>query len=255
MMMPQLKPLAVNRMAAMAAVCCTTAVYCTTAVATPAIAQPTFADLCEAYQGISSNWSSLLYGRSYAWQTVEALMAAIPVSNCQRAESWLAAVDSLWGPQLQTTYLPTNGLMVDFPIGVDLQMIAIATPNLTDLNLSGHVIPDLAPITALDQLHTLRVANTQLQDISPLTALTQLTTLDISYNQIHSIASVGNIPTLRSLNASYNPFTDISPIGKILIPAVEQEWQLLDLSGIAIDSDTCPDNLGDICDSSSEGDF
>ena len=264
-------------MAGIAAVCCTLAQPSTVAqaqtvaqpatvaqtetlgqtVGQPAIApaQPTFVHLCEAFQGISNPWDSLLYGRPYAWQTVAALMSALPTNDCHWAERTLASVGSLRGPQLETTYLPANGLMVGFPIGVDLHMIAIATPNLTDLSLSGHVIPDLAPISGLSQLHTLRVANTQLQDISPLAALPQLTTLDISYNQITSIAAIGNIPSIRSLNVSYNPLTDISPIGKVLTPAVEQEWQLLDLSGIAIDYETCPDNLGDICGPSPEREF
>ena len=109
------------------------------------------------------------------------------------------------------------------------------------------VIPDLAPIASLSQLQSLRLANTQLQDISALTSLTQLTTLDISYNQISSLAPIAQLSTIRSLNVAYNPVTDISPIGEILTPTVEQEWQLLDLSGINIDTDTCPDNLGDIC--------
>ena len=241
--MPQLNPLAVNVLASLAAGWCT-------AVAIPAIAsdpQPTFADLCEAFQGVSSDWSSALYSRPYAWQTVEALMAALPLNDCGLAERRLATVNTLRGPQLQTTYLPENGLMVDFPVGVDLQMIAIATPNLTELNLSGHVIPDLTPIATLSRLQTLRVANTQLSDITALTALTRLTTLDASYNQIDSIAPVADIATIRSLNVAYNPFTDVSPIGEILTPAVEQEWQLLDLSGIEIDAETCPENLGDIC--------
>ncbi|MEM8614781.1 MAG: leucine-rich repeat domain-containing protein, partial [Cyanobacteria bacterium P01_H01_bin.105] len=134
-------------------------------------------------------------------------------------------------------------------------MIAIATPNLTDLNLSGRVVADLAPIVTLTQLQTLRLSNTQLRDITALTALPQLTTLDISYNQINSIAPIGDISTIRSLNVAYNPFTDVSPIGKILTPTVEQEWELLDLSGIDIDAKTCPDNLGDICEESPEGEI
>ena len=241
--MPQLNPLALNVLAGVAAVWCT-------AAATPAIAsdpQPTFADLCEAFQGVSSDWSSALYSRPYAWQTLEALMSALALSDCVLAERRLATVSTLRGPQLQTTYLPENGLMVDFPIGVDLQLIAISTPNLIDLNLSGRVIPDLTPIATLSQLQTLRIANTQLSDISALTALTRLTILDASYNQIDNIAPVADMATIRSLNVAYNPFTDVSPIGEILTPAVEQEWQLLDLSGIDIDAETCPDNLGDIC--------
>ena len=237
---PQLTPPMLSLLAGAGVVWCTTS-------ATAMALEPTFADLCSAFQGVSGEWSSLLYSRPYAWQTVDALMSALAISDCAIAERRLANVRTMWRPQLETTYLPENGLMVDFPTGVDLQMIAIATPNLTDLNLSGHVIPDLAPIKTLSQLQTLRVANTQLQDISVLTTLPQLTTLDVSYNQINSIAPVADIPTIRSLNVSYNPFTDVSPIGEILTPSVEGEWQLLDLSGIAIDDDTCPDNLGDIC--------
>ncbi|MEL6334812.1 MAG: hypothetical protein AAFQ76_19765, partial [Cyanobacteria bacterium J06626_26] len=112
--MPQLNLLAVNVLAGMAAVWYTMA-------ATPAIAsdpQPTFADLCEAFQGVSSDWSSVLYSRPYAWQTVEALMAALTLNDCVLAERRLATVSTLRGPQLQTTYLPENGLMVDFPVGV-----------------------------------------------------------------------------------------------------------------------------------------
>ncbi|MBE9070447.1 hypothetical protein IQ260_27770 [Leptolyngbya cf. ectocarpi LEGE 11479] len=209
--------------------------------------QPTFADLCHTFQGTRSDWSSLLYSRPYAWQTMESLMSALATSDCEIAELRLSTVKDLRGPQLHTTYLPEHGLMVDFSMGVDMQIIAIATPHLTALNLSGHVITELAPITALSQLQTLQVANTQLDDISALRALTQLTSLDVSYNQIESIATVATMPALRSLNVAYNPFTDVSPIGTILTPATEQEWQLLDLSGIDIDADTCPDNLGDIC--------
>lgn len=233
-------PTIVNLLAGM------TATWCAVTVPTQA-KSPTFADMCGAFQGEWSDWSSLLYSRPYAWQTVEALMSALGINDCGIAERRLANVRTMWGPQLESTYLPENGLMVDFPTGVDLQMIAISAPNLTDLNLSGHVISDLEPIASLSQLRTLRLANTQLQDIEALTALPRLTTLDISYNQIDSIAPLATLATIRSLNVSYNPFTDVSPIGQILTPAVEQEWQLLDLSGIAIDYQTCPDNLGDIC--------
>ncbi|MEM7063704.1 MAG: leucine-rich repeat domain-containing protein [Cyanobacteria bacterium P01_B01_bin.77] len=209
--------------------------------------QPAFADLCHTFQGTRNDWSPLLYSRPYAWQTMEALMSALATNDCDIAELRLSTVKDLRGPQLHTTYLPEHGLMVDFPMGVDVQIIAIATPNLTALNLSGHVITELAPITAFSQLQTLQVANTQLDDISPLKALGQLTSLDVSYNQINSIATVAAMPSLRSLNVAYNPLTDVSPIGTILTPATEQEWRLLDLSGIDIDTDTCPDNLGDIC--------
>ena len=214
--------------------------------------QPEFAELCEAFQGIPDNWSSVLYTRPYAWPTVDSFMAALAVTDCEVAEQKLAEVTVLRGPQLQTAYLSDSGLMVDFPIGVDLQVIAIATPNLTDLNLNGRVIHDLRYITALDQLQTLRLANTQLSDIAPLAALNQLTTLDISYNQLDNIAPVADISTLRSLNVAYNPLTDVSPIAAILTPETELEWQLLDLSGINIDATTCPDNLGDICGDSLE---
>lgn len=224
-------------------------------VAASAAEQPTFAELCEAFQAstYSGNGSSFLYSRPYAWQTVEAFMSALDTADCQMAEQQLAAVEDLRAPQLQTTYVPDHGLMVDFPIGVDLQTVAIATPNLTALNLSGHVITDLTPITALAQLQTLQIANTQLEDISALGAMPHLIALDISYNQINNIEVVASIPSIRSLNIAYNPVTDVSPIGEILTPSTEQEWQLLDLSGIAIDLETCPANLGDICEGSLEG--
>lgn len=228
-------------------------VAATAAVASPS--QTTFLELCQTFQGTSTDWNSLLYSSPYAWQTMEALMSALGIESCELAEQRLADVQVLQPPQLETAYSVENSLMVDFPMGVDLQVIAIATPNLTALNLNGRVVQELAPIAALSQLQTLQLANTQLDDINPLPALTQLTSLDISYNQIESIAPVASIPTIRSLNVAYNPFTDVSPIGNILTPAVEQEWQLLDLSGIAIDPDTCPDNLGDICEGDLHGDI
>ena len=240
-----LNHLAMNLLAGVVAVWGATGVW--VAASAEEATEPTFANLCEEFQGTSGNWNSGLYSRPYAWQTMDALMAVLAVSDCGEAEQQLAAVRVLRGPQLQAAYLPENGLMVDFPVGIDLAVIAIATPNLTDLNLTGRVIPDLTPIASLSQLQSLRLANTQLQDISALTALTQLTTLDISYNQISNLTPIAQLSTIRSLNVAYNPVTDISPIGEILTPAVEQEWQLLDLSGINIDTDTCPDNLGDIC--------
>lgn len=229
------------------------AVWCLAVAPADASETLTFTKVCEAFQGVSDAWNSELYSRPYTWQTMEAIMSALAVSDCRLAELQLAAINVLQGPQLQTTFLPEKSLMVDFPTGVDLQMIEIATPNLTDLNLSGRVIQDLTPIAAFTQLKTLRLANTQLRDISALPALTQLTTLDISYNQIDNIAPLADITTIRALNVSYNPFTDVSPIGQILTPLVEQEWQLLDLSGIDIDPATCPDNLGDICGENLQG--
>lgn len=243
--MAQFKYLAINILATV------TAVWCTNARASLANALEVSGRLCEASWGES--WNSELYSRPYAWQTLNALMSAVDVDDCATAVEQLVAVRVLRGPQLQTDYLPNGGLMVDFPIGIDLQVIAIATPNLTELNLNGRVIHDLTPITALSQLQTLRLANTQLNDISPLVGLEQLTTLDVSYNQLDSIAPIAAMSTVRSLNIAYNPVTDISPIGAVLTPETEVEWQLLDLSGIDIDTATCPENLGDICGDSSEG--
>lgn len=212
-----------------------------------AVSAPTFTQLCEAFQGTPNDGSSFLYSRPYAWETVDALMSALALNDCALAAQKLRWVQDLRGPQLQTTYLPENALMADFPMGVDLEVIAIATPNLVALNLSGRVIQDLAPIASLTSLQTLQLANTQLTDISAVSALSQLQTLDVSYNQLTTIAPVAAVATIRSLNVAYNPFTDVSPLGSILTPATEQEWQLLDLSGIDIDLTTCPETLGDIC--------
>ena len=220
----------------------------TTVLPRAALAQPTFATVCEAmqtYQPLPS-----LTGE-HIWETTQSLLVAVNTEDCNLAQKRLEAVTDLRLPELDVAETP-SALQVDLPMAINLQVIAIASPQLTRLDLSGRVINDLTPVAALTNLEELYLANTQLTDITPLAELAHLRVLDISYNQIHTIAPLADIPTLRALNLSFNPLTDLSPLGEIYFSgAAEDAWQLLDQRGIHYDLDTCPVVLGDVC----EGDI
>ncbi|MGF1457833.1 MAG: leucine-rich repeat domain-containing protein [Leptolyngbyaceae cyanobacterium] len=220
----------------------------TTGLSSPAPAASTFAELCAALQ----DYRPLpeLDGAA-AWDTMDALLAAVATEDCAAAEARLAMVTDLHPPSLTTT--PTEaGLAIDLPIMVDLQIIAIAAPALTRLDLNGSVVSELDAIAELSNLQELHLANTQLTDLTPLVSLARLKFLDVSHNQIASIAPLADIPTLRSLNLAFNPVTDLSPLGEIYtVRADEEPWRLLDLRGLDYDLRTCPGVLGDVC----EGDI
>jgi hypothetical protein len=215
-----------------------------TALPGAASSQPTFAEVCEAMEDyrLLPNLAG-----EHVWETTIALLTAVGTEDCHTAERRLLGITDLRLPELAPVETPSV-LQVDFPVVVDLQVIAIATPQLIRLDLSGKVIEELSPVANLTELEALYLANTQLQDIAPLTALDKLRVLDVSYNQIVAIAPLAEMPTLRWLSLAFNPLTDLSPLGAIYQPWRQDDpWQRLDLRGLAYDLETCPDSLGDIC--------
>ena len=65
--MLQLNHLAINLLASVVAVWGATGVL--VAASAEESAEPTFANFCGEFQGVSGNWNSGLYSRPYAWQT------------------------------------------------------------------------------------------------------------------------------------------------------------------------------------------
>lgn len=187
---------------------------------------------------------------AHSYSTLDALLETVGTEDCAVAQQRLEAVTDLRLPEPAETAMPLTCLLVDLPTVVDVQMIAIATPNLIRLDLSGKVVADLSPIVHLNQLEALYLANTNITDIAPLVGL-PLTTLDISYNQIASIEPIAELSELRALDISYNPITDISPLDAIYTPYNANEWDYLILSGLDYRLDNCPVALADAC----EGDI
>jgi len=107
--------------------------------------------------------------------------------------------------------------------------------NLTQLELSGDTVADIAPLSGLTKLtHLYMFSNLELEDISPLASLnnlsvlnlggndirdirpleklTNLTYLDLDQNNISDISSIRGLTSLTALNLMQNNITDISPL-------------------------------------------
>ena len=108
---------------------------------------PSFLDLCEGRNN-AARWYTFEMS-DHAYETLEALLETVGTRDCREAQQRLQGVTDLRLPELAATAMPLTCILVDLPTVVDLKVIAIATPHLTRLDLSGKVIMDLAPISAL----------------------------------------------------------------------------------------------------------
>ena len=188
-----------------------------------------------------SNWNG--------WETMQVLLEAVETDDCELAHTRLLEITDLRvsnseTPVLETTENAITRLRINLPSKTELSVIAAAMPGLTHLALNGRVVEDLAPLEDLTQLTEIHLSNTQITDLSPIANLIQLTTLDISYNQVQDISAISKLNELRSLNLANNPIRNISPLA--ILP---NEDISLNLSIVHFDLETCPDNLGDICES------
>lgn len=83
------------------------------------------------------------------------------------------------------------------------------------LDLDGHKITDLTPLTVLAQLRELRLRNNQITDVSPLAKLTRLTHLSFVDNQITDVSALAKLPHLMVLDLYDNQFKNTSSLTKL----------------------------------------
>ena len=86
---------------------------------------------------------------------------------------------------------------------------------LTDLNLAGNNITNVAPLAAVGMpiLNRLRLnQNSNLVDISPLAKLTTVTDLSIQDDKVSDITALGSLKNLTTLYAANNQINSIDPL-------------------------------------------
>lgn len=120
-------------------------------------------------------------------------------------------------------------------------------PHITDIDLSGAAVTDIAALGVLKALTALRLAyvpitdisplsgltglthlalnNTSISDISALSGLTSLTELDLNENQIADIDALSGLTSLTDLLLTANLVTDVGPLSRMMT------LQTLDLAG------------------------
>jgi len=87
--------------------------------------------------------------------------------------------------------------------------------NTTDLDLSGHKVSDLTPLSGLTSLTTLQLDGNNVSDLGPLAGLTSLSSLYLENNQISDLAPLSGLESLKSLRLSNNQITDVSPLSGV----------------------------------------
>ncbi len=83
---------------------------------------------------------------------------------------------------------------------------------VTELNLGGMGIRDVAPLKDLTGLTSLDLSGNQIEDVRPLAKLKKLTSLDLSDNRLADIAPLEKLSGLRELFLSGNGIVDTSPL-------------------------------------------
>jgi len=92
--------------------------------------------------------------------------------------------------------------------------------NLTELDLTGWIIPDLfpspltdvSPLKELKSLATLDLNFTKVSDVSPLKGLTNLTTLNLMNTKVSDVAPLKELTNLTTLNLNGTQVSDVSPL-------------------------------------------
>ena len=93
----------------------------------------------------------------------------------------------------------------------NIQGLEYAT-NLTWLDLFGHQVSDISPISGLTNLVKLALPLNPISDISPVAGLTNLTNLNMDYNLVSDISPVAGLTNLTELLMFGNQISDISAI-------------------------------------------
>lgn len=173
---------------------------------------------------------------------VAAVEAEIPDTIISNAV--LAQIDRNMGEDgdWQTTMKSITTLDLAYTDGMDHQIQDLTgiqlLEGLTSLNLSGHAIQDITPLSdaRLSGLVTLNLADNDIQDIAPISAnhgdalkvldlsgnaieetgplsyVTGLTSLYLSENLIQDLGGVEGLTGLTALNVSYNAIEDLGSI-------------------------------------------
>jgi Leucine-rich repeat (LRR) protein len=106
-------------------------------------------------------------------------------------------------------------------------------PFIRNLQFSGTVVSDAAPLAGLTALQSLDLSGTEVSDVAPLAGLTALQSLDLSGIRVSDVAPLVGLTALQSLGLRGTKVSDVAPLAGLTA------LQSLDLSGIRV-SDVAP---------------
>ncbi len=86
---------------------------------------------------------------------------------------------------------------------------------LTQLEIEGGLLDDLAPLAGLTQLESVQLAFCSVHDLTPLAGLSRLRTLDLTSNFIADLTPLAGLEQLESLLVDYNEVSVVSPLAEL----------------------------------------
>jgi internalin A len=84
--------------------------------------------------------------------------------------------------------------------------------SLQTLRLGGTSVNDLAPLSGLSSLQTLNLSDTSVNDLSPLSGLSSLQTLNLSGTSVSDLAPLSGLSSLQELRLSSPSVSDLTPL-------------------------------------------
>jgi Leucine-rich repeat (LRR) protein len=123
-------------------------------------------------------------------------------------KSWWNSLLPAW-----KTVLRTHSEVDEPPTREQLQILA----GLNVLDMAGNrEITSLEPLTTLDRLEELSLANNTLQDITPLRVLVKLRKLNLSGNPVFNLSPISTLPNLKHLDISNTAITKLDAIKNLV---------------------------------------
>ena len=84
--------------------------------------------------------------------------------------------------------------------------------NLSELDLTGNAVADLAPLAVLAELRRLHLAGNAASDLGALAGLSKLKRLDLAGNRVADLGPLANLVNLETLLLADNAVSDLTPL-------------------------------------------
>lgn len=96
------------------------------------------------------------------------------------------------------------------------QLVWLKSLYLGNNNNLGREVSDLAPLTALVNLRTLNISDTQVSDLTPLTGLVNLKWLNCCATPVRDLTPISNLVNLQTLRAVGAQISDLTPVAGLV---------------------------------------
>ena len=114
--------------------------------------------------------------------------------------------------KIETISVPYDENTMDHKIqditGINLALLT----GLKNVDLSGHAIQDITPLSTCSKVVFLNLGNNLIQDIAPLSKMTKLEVVNLSGNLIEETGPLQYLPYLKDLDVSNNKIEDLGSL-------------------------------------------